>query len=540
MVLPDPAWNRTRQGPVKTAKVNADAEAAALAEDCRSRTQRLRWREGPPFIEGECRVGTPHIHDLVLRGGTVIDGTGRPGFAADIAIDGDRIAAIEAPGTLGGHATIGVAARCISPGFIDVHTHDDRLVLIDPAMAPKVTQGVSTVVVGNCGISLAPLSLGGRHPPQPLNLLGASADFRFASMAQYISAVDTASPAVNVAPLVGHASLRVGAMRDLDRPANNSEIETMRQVLAQALAEGAIGLSTGLYYAPARAAGIDEVVPLAREVALAGGIYTTHMRDEDDLVLESLEETFETGRRARVPVVVSHHKCSGRANWGRSVETLAAIERAAKLQEVGVDAYPYHASSTILSADYVFDDVRTIVTWSTPHPEASGRDLAAIAAEWGVSQQEACHRLDPAGAVYFQLDEADVQRILAHPLVMIGSDGIPHDLHPHPRLWGTFPRVLGHYARDLRLFPIEEAVRKMTSLPAARFGLQDRGRIAVGCFADITVFDPLTIADTATFDRPIAPARGIDLLLVNGAVAHAAAGDMKTERRGRLLRRSGA
>jgi len=478
------------------------------------------------------------LHDLVLRGGTILDGSGSAGFIGDVAIDDDRISAITAVGGADGRQVIDISGRCLAPGFIDVHTHDDRLVLIDPLMQPKVSQGISTVVVGNCGVSLAPLALGGRNLPQPLNLLGSSGDFRFDSMAAYRAAVDAAAPAVNVAALVGHSSLRVAAMDSLDRPADDAEIEQMRGILAQALQDGASGLSTGLYYPPAKAAVIDEIVPLAREVALADGIYTTHMRDEDDYVLESLEETFETGRRGGVPVVVSHHKCAGSRNWGRSHATLAAIDAAAAHQEIGVDVYPYAACSTVLSADAVDEAIRTIVTWSDAHPEMSGRDLADIAAEWGVSQREACHRLDPAGAVYFDMHEDDVQRILKHPLVMIGSDGIPHDTHPHPRLWGTFPRVLGHYARDLGLFSLAEAVRKMTSLPATKFRLQDRGRIATGYFADLVVFDPATIADRATFDRPIAAAAGIDLLLVNGAVAYDMAFSLGIERRGRFLQRA--
>ncbi len=480
---------------------------------------------------------TQRIYDLVLQGGMIIDGTGAPAAKGDLAIEGDRIAAIGGDGAFTGRQTVDVSGHCVSPGFIDVHTHDDRLVLIDPAMRPKVSQGVSTVVVGNCGVSLAPLALTDRDPPQPLNLLGSRSDFRFGRMADYIAAVDATQPAVNVAALVGHSSLRVAAMDDLQRPATDGEIEQMRARLAEALADGACGLSTGLYYPPAKAAVIDEVVPLAREVSLANGIYTTHMRDEDDFVMDSLEETFETGRRAEVPVVVSHHKCAGRRNWGRSVQTLAAIERAAAAQEVGVDVYPYAACSTVLSADAVDESIRTIVTWSTPHPEAAGRDLAEIAADWGISQKEACARLDPAGAVYFDMHEEDVQRILSHPLVMIGSDGIPHDKHPHPRLWGTFPRVLGHYARDLKLFPVEEAVRKMTHLPATKFRLKDRGKLAVGYYADIAVFDPETVSDAATFDRPIAAAQGIHHLFVNGRLAYAAGGETPEQRGGRFLRR---
>ena len=476
-------------------------------------------------------------YDIVLQNGLIIDGTGAPGFCGDIGITGARIAAIAEPGTLKGHNTVEIAGRVVSPGFIDVHTHDDRLVLIDPAMTPKISQGISTVIVGNCGISLSPLSLEGREPPQPLNLLGATDDFRFSRMAQYIEAVDKVAPAVNVAALVGHSSLRVAVMGDLERPATDAEIEAMRLILETALADGAIGLSTGLYYPPARAAVIDEVVPLAREVALVGGVYTTHMRDEDDFVMESLEETFETGRRADVSVVVSHHKCAGRRNWGRSVETLRAIEAAAAVQEVGVDVYPYAACSTILLPEWVDESLRIMVTWSTTHPEMAARDLADIAAEWGVSQKEASARLAPAGAVYFDMHEDDVRRILANPLVMIGSDGIPHDQHPHPRLWGTFPRVLGHYSRDVGLFSLEEAVRKMTSLPAKKFRLNDRGQVVVGYFADLVVFDPAAIIDVATFEKPIATARGIENVFVNGELAYSSADEKITGRSGHFIRR---
>lgn len=349
-------------------------------------------------------------------------------------------------------------------------------------------------------------------------------------MADYLDAVERAAPAVNVAALVGHTSLRLATMEDLSRPASAAEIEAMRHRLAEALAEGAIGLSTGLVNPPARSATIDEVVVLAREVSAAGGVYTTHMRDENDHVLEALEESFETGRRAEVPVVISHHKCAGRNNWGRSHATLAAIEAAARGQEVGVDAYPYSACSWMLAAEAVDEDIRTIVTWSSRHPDCAGRDLADIAAEWGISQKDACARLTPAGAVYFDMDEGDVRRIIAHPQVMIGSDGVPHDEHPHPRLWGAFARVLGHYARDIGLFALEEAIRKMTQLPAKRFRLRERGELAVGYFADICVFDPATVADAATYEHPVAKARGIEIVLVNGAYAYR--GGQVTEGRG--------
>jgi len=477
-------------------------------------------------------------HPLVFKNARIIDGSGAPSSTGDVAVADDRIAAIGAPNTLAGEDVIDCAGKALAPGFIDVHTHDDRLVLIDRDMTPKVTQGVSTVIVGNCGISLSPLSPGKRGIIPPFNLLGGREDFHFPRMGEYAAAVDRAAPAVNVAALVGHSTLRVQAMDDLDRTAGADEIDAMRGILREALGAGAIGLSSGLFYPPAINADRDEVIPLAADVAKAGGVYTTHMRDEDEGVLDSLAETFRVGEHAHLPVVVSHHKCNGRRNWGRSPETLAAIEAAAKKQAVGVDAYPYAASSTVLDPDEVDESLRTLVTWSDPHPEMSGRDLADIAKEWDCSQHEAAERLEPAGAVYFHMHEDDVRRILAHPLVMIGSDGLPHDKHPHPRLWGTFPRVLGHYAREVGLFPVEEAVRKMTALPAARFKLKDRGRIAVGAYADLVLFDPATVIDAATFEQPIAPAKGIDLLLVNGAVAYAANGARATKRGGRFLKRA--
>jgi N-acyl-D-amino-acid deacylase len=280
------------------------------------------------------------------------------------------------------------------------------------------------------------------------------------------------------------------------------------------------------------------VSALAGLMADCGGVYATHMRDENIGVLDSLEETFETARRARVPVVISHHKCAGPDNWGRSTETLAAIEEARAGQPVALDAYPYAAGSTVLLPRFMDSRIRIRVSWSKPHPEMAGRDLADIAAEWGCSQEQAAVRLDPAGAVYFQMEEADVRRILAYPHTMIGSDGLPHDAHPHPRLWGTFPRVIGHYGRDEGLFGLEEAVRRMTGLPAEKFRLSGRGVLARGAVADLVVFDPATIADRATYDEPTLPAAGIDMVFVNGCLSYRD-GAPTADRAGRLLRRDG-
>jgi N-acyl-D-amino-acid deacylase len=260
------------------------------------------------------------------------------------------------------------------------------------------------------------------------------------------------------------------------------------------------------------------------------------MRDEGDGVLDSLAESFAVGRATGVPVVISHHKTTGRANFGRTAETLPAIAAAMAGQEVGLDAYPYTASSTVLQPDRLAAAEKVLVTWSKSVPEAAGRDLAQIAAEWGVTQAEAAARLQPAGAIYWMMDEADVERVLQFPHTMIGSDGLPHDRHPHPRLWGAFPRVLGHYSRERRLFALEEAVRKMTGLPAARFGLSRRGVLAAGHYADITIFDPATIADRATFETPTLPATGILAVFVNGRPVWQD-GRPTGERPGHVLRR---
>jgi N-acyl-D-amino-acid deacylase len=220
------------------------------------------------------------------------------------------------------------------------------------------------------------------------------------------------------------------------------------------------------------------------------------------------------------------------------VSTLARIDAAAKRQEVGLDAYPYVAGSTVLDPKHVDERIRIMVTWSTPHPAMAGRDLSDIAKEWGCTQIEAAQRLDPAGACYFQMREDDVQRVLAYPGTMIGSDGLPHDAHPHPRLWGTFPRVLGHYARDLKLMPLEQAVHKMTGLTAGKFRLAGRGFVRPGHYADLVVFDPRSVRDVGTFESPAVPAEGIELVMVNGHIGYRD-GRATGDRAGRFLKRSG-
>ncbi len=454
---------------------------------------------------------------LLFRGGSLIDGTGAAARRADVLVEGDRILAV---GEVAGDAlarVVDIEGLAIAPGFIDVHTHDDRLLLVEPAMAPKVSQGVTTVIVGNCGLSLAGLAATGRAPP-PLDLLDpAGGGFRFPRFVDYVAALGTNPAATNVAMLAGHSTLRVAAMGgDTARAAGRAERARMAAALDEAMDAGALGLSTGTFYPPAAAAGTDELIEISRQVAARGGLYVTHMRDEGDRIDEAIAETLRIGAECAMPVVVSHHKVAGTRNHGRSERTLATLAAAMRDQPVGLDCYPYAASSTMLDAGRVEMASRVRIAWSAPHPRAAGCDLDDLAARWKVSVAEAVERLQPAGAIYFMMSESDVRRVLAFPHTMIGSDGLPHDASPHPRLWGTFPRVLGHYARELGLFTLEEAVRRMTGLPAQRFGLQGRGLLEPGAFADLAVFDPAEVIDRATWDRPTEPAAGIRLVVVNG------------------------
>jgi N-acyl-D-amino-acid deacylase len=404
-----------------------------------------------------------------------------------------------------------------APGFIDAHTHDDRLLLSDRDVTPKLSQGVTTVVTGNCGISLAHSPVPDGAPTPPLDLLDTEGGwFRFQSFRAYRETLEAQPAAINAACLVGHTTFRVATMDRLDRVATASEIAKMREMARESLASGAIGISTGTAYPPAACASTEEIIEVCRPLRELGGLYVTHMRNEDDDIIDSMEETFRIGRELASEVVISHHKCVGTHNHGRSPETLALITKTMGKQAVGLDCYPYIASSTVLRYDRLEQSSKVIITWSKPHPEFSGVDLEDVAKRLNMSRADAVEAIKPAGAIYFMLDEQDVQRILKFDDTMIGSDGLPHDAKPHPRLWGTFPRVLGHYSRDLKLFPLETAVYKMTGLTAAKFGLENRGVLKNGAHADITLFNAETVIDAADFKDSTRPAIGIETVIVGG------------------------
>ncbi len=457
--------------------------------------------------------------DIVIAGGTVVDGSKTPRFDADVGIVGDRIVAIGDLSSARRNATIDATGRIVAPGFIDVHTHDDQAVLADPAMTAKVSQGVTTVVTGNCGISAAPLPSppAGQALPMPLSLLG-RADLRFATFHDYLECMRASALSVNVVALVGHSSLRACAMDDLNRAATDAEIATMRDLLSEALDAGAFGLSTGLAYPTAIHAPTSEVIGVGRPLTASGALYVSHMRNESDHVMDSLSETFEIGRALDVSVVVSHHKIGNPRNFGATARTLPYIASAMEKQSVCLDCYPYDAGSTMISTDPNMLDGRVLIVASETHPECAGRDLDDIAREWDVSKVEAARRLQPGSAIYFLLSESDVRDILRFPDTMVGSDGLPGTEKPHPRLWGTFPRVLGRYSRDLGLFPLETAVWKMTGLTAKNFGLVDRGVLQAGAFADVVVFDYDTVNDRADYQHPTRVSSGIEVVMANGSV----------------------
>jgi N-acyl-D-aspartate/D-glutamate deacylase len=453
--------------------------------------------------------------DLIITNALLVDGSGADPVHGHVAILGDRIAAVgnfDCPPDV---PVLDAGGRVLAPGFIDSHTHDDGYLLAHPDMTPKVSQGVTSVVTGNCGISLAPLSC--EAVPQPLDLLGPAELFRFATFAQWLDALRETPAATNVIPLVGHTTLRVAVMgEDVGRAATADERQAMRELLDAAMQAGAFGVSTGTFYPPAAAAPTDEIIDVCAALSGREAIYATHLRDEADHIVPAMEEALTIGRAVNARVVFSHHKLAGSKNHGRSRETLDMITRAAKDQPVCLDCHPYPATSTMLRLDRVRIASRTMITWSKGYPAATGRDYADVKAELGLDDDAMLARLAPAGAIYFLMDPQDVRRIFEHPLTMVGSDGLPFDPHPHPRQWGTFPQVLRRLVREEGVLTLAAAIHRMTGLAAQQYGLAERGLLREGYHADLVLLDPERVNDLATFEKPVQISEGIDRVWVNG------------------------
>jgi N-acyl-D-amino-acid deacylase len=467
-------------------------------------------------------------YDLVFRNASVVDGSGAAAYEADVAVDAGRIVGVGSR-IAEGRREVDARGLTLSPGFIDTHAHDDGALLRHPGMEFKVAQGVTTDVIGNCGFSVAPAS---RQAAQMISssaiLAVGEAGAAWDDQAGFHRVLSDNPPAINAIALAGHNTLRVGAGVGRDQP-TSEQISLMKGWLEEAMEAGACGMSTGLFYSPGRWATTEEVIELARVVSPFGGLYATHMRDEGDGLLKSVEETLRIGREGGVTAHISHHKATGELNWGRVKESLALIDRALESgPKVTLDVYPYIAGSTRLEAMQHFVD-EEIAEWirvasSPTFPDFEGWSIAEIAGDMGTDARSATGRLlEGEGretiCLQFLMCEPDVETVLAHPLAMVGSDGIPVlEGKPHPRLFGTFPRVLGEYVRERAVIRLEEAVRKMTSLPAQSFGLKDRGLIKEGAWADLVLFDAASITDTATYEEPMQEPTGIKMVLVNGEV----------------------
>ncbi len=538
-------------------------------------------------VAGPVSVVAAPAFDLVIKGGTILDGTGGPPFPADLGIVGDRIEALGQIAPEQGRRLLDAMGLYVAPGFIDIHTHSDGTILSYPTADSRVRQGVTTEVTGNCGGSAAPLG-GADLDARRRELAREGTPGTWSDVASYCALLEKTRIATNQALLVGQGTLRRNLVGLVNRPLASEELAAEIRALEEALDQGAFGLSTGLEYTPGRFTPTDEIVALARVVARRGGLYASHIRNEEALLLEAIDEAIEIGRRTGVRVQISHLKAAGRPNWSKQRGALGLIETARR-EGIAVlaDAYPYTAYSTgltIFLPDWALEggapailarlsdpaerarirrDVGPRIANDPGSPDLIviarvesernrplvGETLAAIAARWKLDPVDALLRLleeEDASVSYIghAMSPENVERVLAHPLVMIGSDGSSlapvgraAAARPHPRSYGAYARVLAHYVRERRLFDLPTAVKKMTSLPADQVGLRDRGRIARGLIADLVVFDAAQVQDRATFDDPHQYATGFVHVLVNG-VPVVEGGQPTGARPGRVLRRS--
>ncbi|MSR59894.1 MAG: D-aminoacylase [Planctomycetaceae bacterium] len=498
--------------------------------------------------------------DLLISGGTIIDGTGAKRFHGDVAVRGGRIERVGELDDLPAKRRIDADGQIVCPGFIDIHTHSDRTLLSDGLAQSAVRQGATTHVIGNCGSS-----------PAPLNQATTASGRTFRTYSEYLQTLIESGISVNVGGLVGHNTIREAVMGLQNRPPTAVEMRKMKEWVEEAMRGGAVGLSTGLVSPPGAWSTTEELIELARVAGKLGGIYASHMRGEAGTVIDSVREAIRIGREGKLPVEISHHKAAGKENWGKTRETLPLIEQANREGiAVRLDVYPYRAGSAGLSQlvppwaheggngemlsrledsdtrrriaremqegaqDWPnffridWDDIQITSAATKDNQPWVGKKVGDVARARGCSGVDACIDLlieerGSIGMINFIMDEDDVRRVLAHPLSMIGSDGFAlaapdRKGQPHPRCYGCFPRVLGRYCRELELFSLETAIHKMTGMPAAQLGWPDRGTIKVGAAADLVLFDAEKIIDKATFDEPHAYPEGIDKVIVNGQV----------------------
>lgn len=509
--------------------------------------------------------------DVLIKNALVVDGTGIPPFQADVGIAAGRIAVVAKGVEQEAIRTIDAQGMHVAPGFVDPHTHSDLTLLAYPHAESKIRQGVTTEVIGNCGFSPAPL-LGAAVKETRAEARGIGVPVTWTSMAEYLERLRATGVAVNLVPLVGHNTVRGSVLGFDDLQPSVGQQAQMERLAAEAMEQGARGLSTGLYYPPGFYARTSEVVGLARVVARCGGIYSSHIRDEGRSVLEAVAEAIEIGEQAEIGVEVAHLKLSGYRSWEGIDRLVALLEKASSRGvRVGCDQYPYAASATWLAAILPYwaqtggakaiaerlgdPDLRTrirrdwegnrtewddrsgvrgwtdiLVSDCGARPEVVGKSIAEIAADEGKDPLEAALDLiaiseGQVAGVFFDQLENNVRTLMRHPLVVVGSDGsamAPDGVlgrrKPHPRSYGTFPRVLGRYVREGKVLSLEEAVKKMTSVTAERFGLTDRGVLREGAWADLVLFDALTVTDVATFTHPHQYPVGIPHVLVNGVV----------------------
>jgi N-acyl-D-amino-acid deacylase len=471
---------------------------------------------------------------LTIRNVQILDGTGTEAYPGDVTIEDGRITGVgDVTGTTANNTReIDGKGLHLAPGFIDTHSHDDGAFFRHPGMEFKLAQGVTSVVTGNCGFSAVPASPEMDSAKASGGIL-AGIEAGFSDLNGYFEAVLKNKPALNNMMLTGHNTVRSLVIGHEKRAPTSDELKQMRALVEQQLEQGSCGFSTGLIYTPGKWSKTEEIIELASAAHAHNALYTTHMRNEGDKLLEAVEETLTIGKESDVHVHISHHKSAGQPNWGKVRESLARVDEALRTgQRVTLDVYPYTAGSGRMIEYFNLDKInRTFaeviqLASCAAFREYEGKMLKDIAIEEGIDIADLVKKIltAPGGektiCVHFIIDEKDIETNLAHADMMVGSDGIP-DLRgrPHPRLFGTFPRVLGKYVRERGILSLPEAVRRMTSLSAETFGMTERGKVQPGYWADLVLFNPETIIDTATYDNPKQEPEGIGMVIVNGEIA---------------------